>query len=241
VAAQTAPAGRGLRIRQHKRDIFAQRGNAFVRGAIYLRARSASTIFTFQSIARFSIALLGVACVLGYFAMPAATASSEAAPSSPPSSLKIWSGAEKPAFLLNDLQGGQRSLQTYAGKTVLVHFFATWCEPCVREMGSLQRLATATHRKPLVIVAIDVAEVDLRVRAFFARQPVDFAVLLDRDRKVSKSWDVASLPTTFILDATLTPRLFVEGDLDWSRPDVLAAIESLNPSAGRHLGTIHDK
>ena len=106
----------------------------------------------------------------------------------------------------------------------------------------MQRLAAATHNKPLIIVAVDVAEVDLRVRTFFAKQPVDFAVLLDRERKVSKSWDVSALPSTFVLDAALMPRLFVEGDLDWSRPDVLAAIESLNPSAGRpHLGTIHGK
>ena len=245
VAAQTAPAGRGLRIRQYKRDIFAQRGNAFVRGAIYLKARSASTvhsIFTFRSIARFNIALLGAACALGCFAMPAATASPEAAPSSAPSPLKIWPGDKKPTFLLDDLHGERRDLQAFAGKIVLVHFFATWCESCVREIGSLQRLAAATHNKPLIIVAVDVAEVDLRVRTFFAKQPVDFAVLLDRERKVSKSWDVSALPSTFVLDAALMPRLFVEGDLDWSRPDVLAAIESLNPSAGRpHLGTIHGK
>ncbi len=98
-------------------------------------------------------------------------------------------------------------------------------------MASLQRLATTTRGKPLAILAVDVAEVDLRVRAFFEKQPVDFTVLLDRDRAVSKSWDVTALPTTFVLDANLAPKLFIEGDLDWSRPDVLAAIEPLYPAA----------
>ncbi len=98
-------------------------------------------------------------------------------------------------------------------------------------MASLQRLATTTRGKPLAILAIDVAEVDLRVRAFFAKHPVDFTILLDRDRAVSKSWDVTALPTTFVLDANLAPKFFIEGDLDWSRPDVLAAIESLYPAA----------
>ncbi len=125
---------------------------------------------------------------------------------------------------------------------MLVHFFATWCEPCVSEMASIQRLATATHGKPLAIVAVDVAEADLRVRAFFAKQPVDFTILLDRDRAVSKSWDVTALPTTFVLDANLAPKLFIEGDLDWSRPDVLVAIESLYPAADRLQGkTISSK
>lgn len=116
---------------------------------------------------------------------------------------------------------------------MLVHFFATWCEPCVSEMASLQRLATATRGKPLAIIAVDVAEVDLRVRAFFEKRPVDFAVLLDRDRAVSKSWDVTALPTTFVLAANLAPRFFIEGDLDWSRSDVLTTLESLYPAADR--------
>jgi thiol-disulfide isomerase/thioredoxin len=139
------------------------------------------------------------------------------------------------------LHGSRRDLQAFAGQVVLVHFFATWCEPCVSEMTSLQQLATTARGKPLAILAVDVAEVDLRVRAFFEKHPVDFTVLLDRDRAVSKSWDVTALPTTFVLDANLAPKLFIEGDLDWSRPDVLTAIESLYPAADRPQGTTVSK
>lgn len=174
--------------------------------------------------------------------MPATAGPSEAPQTAVPTALKIVSGPEKQAFSLDDLHGNRRDLRAFAGKVVLVHFFATWCEPCVSEMASLQRLATTTRGKPFVILAVDVAEVDLRVWAFFEKQPADFTVLLDRDRAVSKSWDVSALPTTFVLDANLAPRLFIEGDLDWSRPDVLAAIETLYPAADRPQGkTISSK
>jgi thiol-disulfide isomerase/thioredoxin len=182
------------------------------------------------------------ACVLAF--PPTPTIADPLAPPQigTPVRLKAWSGPEKRPFLLDDMHGDRRDLQTFAGKVVLVHFFATWCEPCVREMASLQRLTTMTRGKPLAIVAVDVAEVDLRVRAFFEKQPVDFTVLLDRDRAVSKSWDVTALPTTFVLDASLAPKLFIEGDIGWSRPDVLAAIESLYPTANRPQGkTISSK
>jgi thiol-disulfide isomerase/thioredoxin len=158
---------------------------------------------------------------------------SEAQQTAIPPTLKVWSGEEKHSFLLDDLHGNPRDLQSFAGKVVLVHFFATWCEPCVSEMALLQRLATTTRGKPLAILAVDVAEVDLRVRTFFTKQPVDFTVLLDRDRSASKSWDVSALPTTFVLDTNLAPRLFIEGNLDWSRSDVLAALESLYPAVDR--------
>lgn len=160
----------------------------------------------------------------------------------PPTTPKIWEGAGKPAFSLDDLHGNRRDLQALAGNVTLVHFFATWCGPCVREMGSLQRLAAASRDKPLAIIAVDVAEVDLRVRAFVEKRPVDFTVLLDRDRAISRAWDVTGLPTSFLLDTALAPRFSIESDLDWLRPDVLAAIGSLYSTADRPRGkTISSK
>jgi thiol-disulfide isomerase/thioredoxin len=233
-------------IGQRQRDMFAKYGAAFCKHTIYSISSAihlkASRLFTVQSAIRLVVALFGAAFVLACPPTPATAGPSEAPQAAIPPTLKIWPGREKYSFLLDDLHGNQRDLQTFAGKVVLVHFFATWCEPCVREIASLERLATTARGKQLAILAVDVAEVDLRVRAFFEKQPVDFTVLLDRDRAVSKSWDVTALPTTFVLDANLAPKLFTEGDLDWSRPDVLAAIESLYPATDRPQGkTISNK
>lgn len=171
----------------------------------------------------------------------ATTTRNDAVEPPPAGTLKAWTEGAQPLFALPDLQNETRTLENFAGKTVLVHFFATWCEPCVREMHSLQALAAAMRDRPFAIVAVDVAEVDLRVRAFFAKHPADFPVLLDRDRAVARAWQVSTLPTTFVLDADLAPRLFVEGDLDWSQPAIRSALETLSPPGARKtaaLGTI---
>jgi peroxiredoxin len=144
--------------------------------------------------------------------------------------LRQWTEGPLPSFSLDDLRSKPRRLQDFRGNVVLLHFFATWCEPCVREITSLQRLTELVRDKPLKIVAVDVAEVDLRVRAFFEKLPVGFPVLLDRDRAVTKAWKVSALPSTYVLAPDLTPRLFVEGDLDWSRLEVLTTIETLIPA-----------
>ena len=87
------------------------------------------------------------------------------------------------------------------GRVVLVHFFATWCEPCREELPALRRLVERAVRQPVTVLAISVAEVPMRACArFIESTPVNFPVLLDQDRAVAKAWDVYTLPTTFVLD-----------------------------------------
>jgi thiol-disulfide isomerase/thioredoxin len=143
--------------------------------------------------------------------------------------LETWTAGPRPAFALESLHGGHLELASFGRGLVLVHFFATWCEPCRSEMASLQRLAARYANRPVAILAVNVAEVAPRVGRFFESQPVSFAVLLDADRAVTKAWQIEVLPTTVVLDSTLTPVLVASGDLDWDRADVDAAIKALLP------------
>lgn len=134
--------------------------------------------------------------------------------------------APKPLFNLDDLNQQPVSLADQRGEIILVHFFATWCEPCREELPALNRLAARSDPAKLRVLIISVAEVDVRVRNFVEKLPVNFPVLLDRDRSVAKSWNVSALPTTFILDRTLKPRLVIERDYDWDRLDVGQILKS---------------
>jgi peroxiredoxin len=133
---------------------------------------------------------------------------------SPATELQRWQGASPSSFTLPDSAGGDINLAQARGQTVLVHFFATWCEPCRDELPALNRLA-ARDKGTVKILAISVAEVDPRVRRFLETMPLDFPVLLDRDRAVAKGWNVSTLPSTFVLDANLRPRFVVESDFAW--------------------------
>jgi peroxiredoxin len=128
--------------------------------------------------------------------------------------LKPAEGA-KPSFTLNDLSGANVTLGAQRGRIVLVHFFATWCEPCRDELPALRRLVERARGTPVTVLAISVGEVDARVARFMDAIPVNFPVLLDRDRAVAKAWDVYALPTTYVLDETLTPKLVVNGEFGW--------------------------
>jgi len=136
--------------------------------------------------------------------------------------------AQHTPFALDALSGSRAALDDYRGGTVILHFFAVWCEPCRAELAALERLSARMAQNSVTIVAVDVGEVDDRVQRFFASQPVSFAVTLDRDRAVAKSWNVDVLPTTFVLDRALVPRFIAIGDCNWDKPEVAQILEMLD-------------
>jgi peroxiredoxin len=136
-------------------------------------------------------------------------------------------------FVLPSLDGPAQELAQLRGQVVLVHFFATWCEPCRAEMASLSELQLQLIKEPLAILRISVAEADGAVRRFFADDRLRFAILLDRDRSVAKAWNIEMLPSTVVLDRALKPRLIAEGDVDWTRPEAMAAVTALLRESAR--------
>ncbi len=157
-----------------------------------------------------AIAALTWAGAVFYFAMqPAGATAAE---------LQRWTAGAQPIYSLPNMTGANVALKTARGHVVLVHFFASWCEPCREELPALNRLAARANGN-VKVLAIAVADADQRVQRFFATTPVDFPILLDRDRAVAKAWNVATLPTTFVLDAALRPRFVVETDYAWDSLD----------------------
>ncbi|MFT4097661.1 MAG: TlpA disulfide reductase family protein [Rhodoblastus sp.] len=136
---------------------------------------------------------------------------------------KPWNGPAA-AFALPDSAGVVHSLTPHPAGIVLVHFFATWCEPCREELPALTRLARRVDAHARVI-AISVAEPAPRVSRFLATVETGFPVLLDADRAVARAWGVSVLPTSFVLDGALAPRLSAEETVAWDKfePRLLAA------------------
>ena len=169
--------------------------------------------------------LLGASLLAAGFALPAAGAGAE---------LRATEGESKPFFVLTDLSGKPFDLSRQRGRIIVVHFFATWCEPCREELPALQRLAERV-RDHARIIAISVAEPDLRVRRFAETTPVNFPILLDRDRAVARSWRIVSLPTTYVLDRALKASFVVEGDFAWDGLDGAKLVQHLADGDGSSL------
>jgi peroxiredoxin len=91
-------------------------------------------------------------------------------------------------FTLNDVDGKAVSLSDYLGKNViLVSFWATWCEPCKKEMDQLQALFDAHKGEGLMILSISMDEPETQgdARPFVKQRGFTFPVLLDAETLVT--------------------------------------------------------
>lgn len=109
-------------------------------------------------------------------------------------------GGPAPPFTLPDLEGKPVSLEQFHGRPVLLNFWATWCEPCKKEMPEIQS-AYDTHRADgFVVLAIDFGETPEAAAKFVRKMGLTFPVLIDRKVTVASTYGIVSLPVTFLVD-----------------------------------------
>jgi thiol-disulfide isomerase/thioredoxin len=108
-----------------------------------------------------------------------------------------------------------------------VNFWATWCAPCLEEMPSIEKLRRSLDAQRFAVLAVNVGEGPGAVSAFAEKMDLGFTFLLDREMKTSRGWGARVLPATFIVDPSGKVRYSYYGAIDWSRPDLRAAIREL--------------
>ena len=143
-----------------------------------------------------------------------------------------------PEFVLSGLDGAEHRLSDLRGRVVLVNFWASWCQPCVREIPNLQRLHASYAGEPFEILAVDVEEDENRVRHFVTQQGMTFPVLLDRDGRQFAAWGSQVLPTTFVIDAAGMVRYVGLADLEWDTGEARSVIDDLVEEARKLPGII---
>ena len=150
------------------------------------------------------------------------------APAASDAAVRRWTGAPAaPPLELRTLDDQVVGLASLAGRVVLVNFWATWCEPCVDELPSLQRLRDRLSTASFEILAVNYMESEPRIRAFLQRVPIRFPVLRDSDGATAKAWGARIFPASYLVDARGRRRFAVTGGLDWTGPSAAAALREL--------------
>lgn len=116
-----------------------------------------------------------------------------------PQTAGVSVGKSAPNFTLKTLEGKEISLSDLRGKVVLVNFWATWCPPCREEMPLFEEVYKKYKNRGFEILAISTDTSADAVKEFVKEFKVSFPVLMD-DGKVSSSYGIQGLPTSFLID-----------------------------------------
>ena len=110
-------------------------------------------------------------------------------------------GPPVPDFDLPDLDGGRIRLTDYAGKVVVVDFWATWCAPCRLQAKILDELYSEVQGPSIEFLAVSLGEPEDLVRQFVEKSPFPYPVAVDSEEVLGISLQIYALPTVMVIDA----------------------------------------
>jgi thiol-disulfide isomerase/thioredoxin len=122
-----------------------------------------------------------------------------------------------PDLRLPTLDGREVSSNSWAGKVVVLNFWATWCPPCLREMPLLEQWQQTYGNQGLQVVGIAIDRSEA-VSAFLDQQPVTYPILLGELETVALSMGLGNRTGGLPFTVVFSPggrRVFAQtGELD---------------------------
>jgi peroxiredoxin len=97
------------------------------------------------------------------------------------------------------LDGRRYTFEELRGNVVILDFWATWCAPCVKEMGSLEKLYRLHKDKGLAVFGVNRETAQLQ-RDFLKKKNFSYPMLLDGNGALTERFDAVNLPTTVLID-----------------------------------------
>jgi peroxiredoxin len=136
-------------------------------------------------------------------------------------------GQTAPDFALKSANGENLRLSEYRGDVVMINFWATWCGPCRQEMPLLDELYTRYQRVGFSLLGINIDDDSRRAMQMVEDLGVQFPVLFDERKEVSKLYEVEAMPVTILLDREGTVRHVHHGYKPGYEEKYLTQIRSL--------------
>lgn len=132
-----------------------------------------------------------------------------------------------PRFELKDASGKVHRLHDYRDKLVLLHFWASWCPPCLDEIPQWVELATRFKDQPVQLVAISLDDAWEEAQKVLPDRnlPANLISVLDVTTKLPEEYGTYQFPETYLLDGEQKIIAKWVGPQDWSRPGTVGAIE----------------
>ncbi len=103
--------------------------------------------------------------------------------------------------MLQDLSGKQHQLSQYAGRWLIINYWATWCPPCLEEVPELVALYDARKTKDLMVIGVvfDYESIE-EVKRYVDDMLMSYPIVLGNDKIVKQIGSADVLPATYLFN-----------------------------------------
>jgi peroxiredoxin len=124
--------------------------------------------------------------------------------------------------------GRRVDLSKLKGKVVLVHFWATWCPPCVEELPDLDKFwARFKGRNDIELYTVSVDDSWEAIDEFRKKAPFDLPLYRDPQAATAHKFGTTKFPETYIANAKGRILYHLAQAIDWDSPEVLQNVQAL--------------
>jgi thiol-disulfide isomerase/thioredoxin len=147
-------------------------------------------------------------------------------PESPSGSLAFLSAA--PELPILDRAGKKVDLTKEKGHLLIIHFWATWCPPCVEEIPALSKFWDQYRgRSDVVLYAISVDKDWKTIDDFSAKNPNELPIFRDPNAATASRFGTTQYPETYIVNKAGRVIYRIQGGVEWNNAEIKQRIEQL--------------
>src|SRR3984957_12607220 len=139
----------------------------------------------------------------------------------------VKAGDKAPPFTVQTANGKTVSAKEFGGKLLILNFWATWCQPCVQEVPSLDQLERELGPKGLVVLGVSVDKDGEAYKQFLQRFQVSYLTARDPDQVINTKYGTIQYPESYLIDRSGKVVEKVVGEANWSSEQMVQHVQSM--------------
>src|ERR1051325_1224725 len=112
----------------------------------------------------------------------------------------VKAGDSAPDFSITTDHGRKITATSFGGKVLVLHFWASWCGPCVEEAPPLNEFTRKVADSGVVVLGVSIDSNENAYRKFIAANNIQFETARDPESNISASYGTFKVPETYIID-----------------------------------------
>ena len=115
----------------------------------------------------------------------------------------------------------------FGGKLLVLNFWASWCQPCLQEVPSLEVFNRQFAPEGVVVLGVSVDKNEKLYHRFLEQFPVTFQVTRDPSWDIAANYGTFQLPETYIIDSSGKVVQKVIAAQNWMNPEFVQSIKKM--------------